>query len=312
MAIALQESGIGFDAWHDWISGFCKTAGLQVKCIEKILDFMIEGDILWDDSGILWFGEKGEKQFGYRNFREILSVIAGEPLISVKHGTKELGVIHPISFAAVKGENTTILMGGRSWEVRAIDWSKKTAYVEPAKAHGRSRWIGSAISQGYDVCQSVRNLLENTELSLRWSARATEQMESIRESMSWLEPGASVFLQDGNRTMWWTFAGNDINSTIAFLIKERLQLDAFPDSLAVKIMGDLRHKQIGPLIADLKNFHKTFDTIPVDENLIEALKFSRCLPKELGRKIILERMIKKDDLSKISKMPYRIIVGHLI
>lgn len=219
----------------------------------------------------------------------------------------DLGFVHPVSFALAQGERATILMGGKSWDIGAIDWPRKTAYVEPAKTTGRSRWIGTGVSRGYEVCQSARHLLEGKERSLRWSARATERIESMRDGMSWLEPGALFFLRNSHDTTLWTFGGDDINSYLAFVIKQRFRFDMFPDSLAVTIAREFKHKQIEALIASLKNGNDDLDAFPVNEELIDALKFSQCLPRDLARKMNWERMVKKEKLRKILKMSYRII-----
>ncbi len=311
MALALQEKGIGVEAWRDWIPGFCRTARLEEKSIEKTIAHMIRENLFWDDQGILWFGLEGEKRFGYRHFLEILSVVAGEPLIAVKHGNRDIGVVHPVSFHTVKGENAIILLGGRNWEVKNVDWTRKLAYVEPAKSPGRSRWIGSGVARSFAVCQSIRELIEDEKLSSRWSARAIRQIDSIREEMSWLEPGVSIFQFDGKETSWWTFAGDNVNRTIASVFRERFGLDAFFDSLAVSMKGECKHDDIERLIDGLIKEVREFEKLPVDVDLFDGLKFSGCLPANIGRRMIRERMIDKDSLCRVLETPFKTVISIL-
>jgi ATP-dependent Lhr-like helicase len=63
----------------------------------RLLQHMIREEILWEDAGILWFGPRGEKEFGRRNFLELLSVFCSPLQIQVRYGNTDIGNVDPLS-----------------------------------------------------------------------------------------------------------------------------------------------------------------------------------------------------------------------
>ena len=61
--------------------------------IEEVVDWMLAEDILFEEEGLLWFGRKGEEEFGRKNFLELFSVFTSPPLFVVRHGRQELGFV---------------------------------------------------------------------------------------------------------------------------------------------------------------------------------------------------------------------------
>src|SRR5262249_3789076 len=160
--------GIHRSDWREWIGSVPAFAALDINETGEVLRHMIENDIMWEDNGVLWFGQRGESEFGYRNFMDLLSVFTSEPLISVRHGQADLGFVHPSSFASRTGGQKILLLAGRSWAVTHIDWKRRIAYTEPAQQIGRSRWIGSGIPLSFELCQSIRTILATDQVSDLW------------------------------------------------------------------------------------------------------------------------------------------------
>ncbi len=111
MALALQERGIGRSDWFAWIvgvQGFRKTSEIERS---SLVDWMVAQDILFDDSGLLWFGKKGETKYGRKNFLEIMSVFVSPPVVSVLHGRQELGYVDETSFLGKSDGPRVLLIG---------------------------------------------------------------------------------------------------------------------------------------------------------------------------------------------------------
>ena len=189
MGLARQESGLGRRTWADWIGGFTRLAGIEEHAAEQIVSHMLASDILWEDAGTLWFGRRGEDEFGRRNFMELLSVITSEPLFAVKHGRSDVGFVHQLSFAA-HGGHVNLLLAGRSWKVTHLDWPRKIAYVEPAKDVGKSRWVGGGHLVSFEISQAIRNTLSSEAVPSCWSRRAVSAIRraatAIRLAAQWL------------------------------------------------------------------------------------------------------------------------------
>ncbi len=167
LALTLQNQGIHRRDPDLWLRGFAlleKEPGL----VGEIFQHLEETGILWDEAGRLWFGEEGEDRLGRRNFLDLLSLIQSPPLFTVYLGRKELGHVHPASFVARNDEVPVLLLGGRRWKIRSIDWDRQEAFVEPTKAEGRSKWPGIHVGP-----------LDNLHLSLKFRPDPLELKEAL-------------------------------------------------------------------------------------------------------------------------------------
>ena len=290
MALALQESGIGRHAWRDWIGAVPAFASLTAEEIADVITHMIASDILWDDEGILWFGRKGEEEFGRRNFMDILSVITSEPLFSVRHGRADLGFVHQLSFAVKHGERATLLLAGRSWAVNYLDWRRKIAYVEPTSERGKSRWLGVGRPLSFEMSQAIRHILATDTVSNHWSQRATDQIDVLRQEVPWLTQRQTMVLSAEDTSTWWTFAGSRANAAIAQALNLQGCHDVSHDNLSVSISGILTHDELRPRIEAIRSGEPAEMRVPVSAEAIEQLKFSSCLPSQVAHRILELRL----------------------
>ena len=185
LALALQEGGIGRQDWPGWIGTMPAFSSLGDQEAAEVIAHMIASDILWDDAGILWFGRKGEEDYGRRNFMDLLSMITSEPLFAVRHGQADLGYVHQLSFAVNEEQRSTLLLGGRSWKVNYLDWQRRIAYVEPTREPGRSRWLGVGQPVSFELSQAIRHVLatDSTSESLVASGELTSRRAPGRGTM---------------------------------------------------------------------------------------------------------------------------------
>ena len=110
MTIPGHEEGMGINMWRSWMGRIPVFGAMPKEIVWEILQHMLKTNILSHDQGVLWFGEKGEKIFGFRNFMEICSVFTSPPLYTVKHGRNLIGYVNEITFAG-SAETRVILLG---------------------------------------------------------------------------------------------------------------------------------------------------------------------------------------------------------
>lgn len=66
-----------------------------------------------------------------------MSVFLTPPLVQVLHGRRELGLVDRMSFMPQqRGRPTVLSLGGRSWLVRAIDWTRGVALRGAGRRRG--------------------------------------------------------------------------------------------------------------------------------------------------------------------------------
>ncbi|MCO6436559.1 MAG: DEAD/DEAH box helicase [Phycisphaerae bacterium] len=305
MALALQLGGVERQAWREWIGLVPAFAELSETDAKDILDHMIALDILWQENGILWFGRRGETEFGYRNFMDLLSVFTSEPLFTVKCGQSDLGFVHELSFAAGKQAEKTLLLGGRSWMVTHVDWNRRVAYVEPVERRGRSRWLGSGQSMSFELCQSIRRILVSDDEPSLWSQRARAEMKEAREEYSWVQEADTAIVSSQTGLAWWTFAGDRANAAISQRLRELTVSVVESESLSITIACGVSQETLSEAITEIRQAGADMLKVDVEPEMLEGLKFTSCLPETVARGILQARMADPVAITSVLREPYR-------
>ena len=68
-----------------------------------VVRHMLQAGVLVEDGGILGLGEHGEREFGRRHFGDFVAAFSSPLMLTVHHGTAELGTVHPASLARSRG-----------------------------------------------------------------------------------------------------------------------------------------------------------------------------------------------------------------
>lgn len=291
MALVLQEGGIGRRMWFEWVGKVPAFSQMPVEQVESVVQWMLDHEMLWDEQGILGIGLAGEYEYGRRNFMELLSVFLSPPLFKVLHGRQEIGFVDELTFLGKKEGPRVLLLGGRSWHVTHIDWSRKAAFVETTEDRGRSRWKGEGRGLSFRLCQAIKSVVTSDDFRPWWSTRAGRQMTQIREDFGWLLPEASTVLVNADgETTWWTFAGIGANASLAFALSQATQSKVSHESFGLTFESHLRTNEIEQAIRGLQQ-RDISELLPaVDERALQSLKFSDCLPAELAVRILQNRL----------------------
>jgi len=154
---------------------------LDPATLATVFDFMVGKGILFVSSGLASMGPEGEKLFGRAHFLELLSAFASPMVLAARYGSSELGYVDPMAVQPLKEGPTVLLLGGRSWRVMSVDWSRRMVYLEPTDEKGKSRWLGTSRWLGFTVCQAMRRvLLQEGDEELGLSRRGTRQLDEVR------------------------------------------------------------------------------------------------------------------------------------
>jgi len=291
MAICLQNHGIGRRELVKQVLPPLGATDINWQQVDEIVDWMLEEEILFDDTGILSIGRTGENEFGRRHFLELISVFSTPPMFKVFHGRQEIGEVDPSTFVQMTKEPGFILLAGRSWLVNHIDWQRYVAHVEPAKAVGKSRWSGSAAAVSFELCQAYKNILANNFTRSFWSSRTASVIAECREDFGWLLPDKTVLvLGDSNYPEWWTFAGTKGNSTLAAGIMSLLDCEVKVDPLFVQIRSDKSLGDVYSVIERLRDLNWDEVLPEINEDAISGLKFNACLADHWAKRILQDRL----------------------
>jgi ATP-dependent Lhr-like helicase len=191
---------------------------------------------------------------------------------------------------------TVLLLGGRSWKVTSIDWSKRTVAVEPTDDKGKSRWLGTSRWLGFEVCQAMRRvLLSEGDAELGLSKRGNVQLDEVQELITAPERQGSLLLErlPSGRIRWWTFAGGAVNSALSLRLGDigSTRVDDLWVETGSEISVPALLDRAVPLAA-MAGFA---------ESLAERseLKFSACLEREQLFAVVVTRSLDEIGLGRL-------------
>lgn len=304
MALVLQEQGVGRNEWLEWVATVPGFAQMDRQVVSDLVDFMLSSGVLWSDNGLLSFAPEGEARYGRKNFMELLSVFTSPPLFRVLTGQKELGSVHESTFYKRDEGPPIIVLAGRSWKTKHLDWKRRIAHVEPAEERGRSRWLGEGQFLSYRVCQSIRSVLVKESEQPLWSQRATAQLKEIRNEHPWASAGATfLVLHPSGKIRWWTFGGGVANTLLADHLRSKT--DVRVDNLSLQFMTSMKLNEVEELIGTLSA--DQIEPVPA-EDAIQGMKFSECLPPHFAAEVFCARFNDIDAVGRILGEPKRVVL----
>lgn len=255
---------------------------------QLMVTHMVQQGYLDSSEGLLRIGPQAERDYGRGHYRDLLASFSGAQLLTGRHGSAEVGYIDPTVLTGDEPQRL-LLLAGRSWMVKEIEWSKKIVWLEPAKEGGKARWMGGARSLSREVCQGIRvALIHGVSPAVHLSLRGKSELAALQEELA-LSPDADFMSRaEGNQVRSWTFAGTKQNRTYARTASSAGKRVKF-DALSVQAPAASLLSQNGGE-ADVK---LTADEV---ELLAEGIKFSACVPaKLLGRAIAARLFVVKSN-----------------
>ncbi|SMG34746.1 DEAD/DEAH box helicase [Paraburkholderia susongensis] len=248
--------------------------------IERLIDGLAASQYLFvDPDDVAQIGPAAERAFGASHYRDLMATFSGPELLSARHGSTELGFLDPSVFAAQEGPHF-VLLSGRSWKVKEIDWKKRVVWLEPAKEGGKARWTGGGREFGAELAQAIRVVLENgTVKYATLSKRATAALEDLRNATP-VTAGA-VQAVAAARFKLWTFAGTLANRTR--MLREAARGAYRFNGLSIDYRRDPRIKPEIPL-------PECIDDNALME-LVKLIKFNEMLPPDLALRIARRRRL---------------------
>jgi ATP-dependent Lhr-like helicase len=230
------------------------------------------------------------QSIGFRNFMELYSVFTTPPLFRVLHGRLELGEVHEASFQVPSGERPVLLLGGRSWAVTHLDWTRRIAYVEPADLKGKSRWLGAGRALGFAHGRAIRAVLAAGSCPGTQSRRAHDRLARLAEEFSWVDSTSTTFVRDGSGgARWWTFAGLRANVALAEALRAHGGHVDGPDNLSIPLGQGIDGDALAAWCRSA-DIHDIDTWTPVPPDAIDGLKFSTCLPRPLAERALRRRL----------------------
>jgi ATP-dependent Lhr-like helicase len=298
MALCLQEGGIGRAAWQPWLLRLPPFREAGKDLVESIIVHLLENAVLQEDQGILHIGRRGEEEYGYRHFSELLSVFTAAPVFTVLHGQREIGVVDQSNFMNRETNDRHLALGGQAWRVLHVDWRGRKAFVEPSVGKATTRWSGGAGDLGFQLARSIQRTLATDTVPQGLSRRGEQALQRIRAEFAWVPIEGSVLRVSGtDATEWWTFGGTKANDVLQIALRQQ-GCDGCSNS-GLKL----------DLTTSRPNFEMALDRIRKDgvgfspdhasAEALDALKFGDVLPELIARSIVAKRLFDDQAVAEV-------------
>jgi len=304
----LADGRLGDSNWPGVFTDVAAVAGLSRGELDEVCAELERLDILVRDGPFLQIGPVGEERYGRRHFMDVTSLFLTEPLLTVRHGTRDLGQIDPSALTQRDGRRATILLGGRAWGVEDVDWRRGIAWVTPSDDAGRSRWAGSGVALSAPVCRAIRDVLAAEEAPQQATARARTHLALMLEDFAGIKVGHTTLVRDLSRLRetWWTFAGGNANAAIATGLRAAGIGLIATDDLAITMHGPVGIERLKLAAATLA---KDLPAAEPDERRIESLKFGESLPTTQALAVLRSRMADADAVATTLAEPIGAVVA---
>ncbi|MGV9374241.1 DEAD/DEAH box helicase [Nonomuraea sp. NPDC003707] len=279
LAVALQQHRIGDRLWEDEWNGLAPFD----RSAAPILRHMVNTGFLDQDGGMLFVGPEAEQRFGRRHFIELTASFTAPPQFTVLAGRREIGQVDVSVLTEERQGPRLLLLGGQSWRVTFIDWTRKRAFVEPADRGGVAKWTGSGVAGlPFALTRAMREVLLGADPPVSLTRRAQACLADWREEApAIVHPGGTLITRNGLDVRWWTWAGYRANATLAATLPSIADPVQRPTDFAVRLRQDLTPavwKAARTSIGDGELL-----VLPdVDRRAVTGLKFATVLPERLA------------------------------
>ncbi|MEK9509021.1 DEAD/DEAH box helicase [Gemmatimonadota bacterium Y43] len=310
LALVLQERGVGRYTWPEWLGDpFIFGPEIEER-LPELATHLLRSDYLFEDNGVLGIGDAGRLTFGGRNFIELMAVFSEPPVLKVMAGRTELGSVPQQILTLEAPDGHRLLLAGRNWYVKSIDWRRGVVYVEPAPDGGRARWLGDGQALSWELCQAMRRILAGVDLQrVRLSERATGRMEMMREEFGWVrsDPETVIVRADGQPLWWWTFAGMKANLWLAGSLGDVID-QTTPDDFRIRLAPSATPEQLQERLERL-DLGSLRLGLAVADAAVDRLKFAEALPDAAAREVV-EARLRDDTASRwVKDNALRVAVG---
>jgi ATP-dependent Lhr-like helicase len=303
LALTFQLGGWAPERWGEWVGGAPGLGQLR-SAGAAIVSHMLANGILFSDAGVTGLGPEGDRRFAGKGFLDVLSVFTSEPLFAVLHGRSHVGAVDGASFQLKQGETPILLLGGRPWAVREVDWNDRIAYVEPVEIKGRSLWPGAGQPLGFALCRSIRDVLAGLDLDQHLTERARGLLGHLRDEYSWIGKDGTVLVRrHGERAGWWTFAGLRANASLSDFLTRKGKKVYSRTNFAVSMDPSVDPAQLRAALEEAKAEESGVVPTSLATESLASLKFADCMPAELALATLQARLADPEAVSRVVAEP---------
>jgi ATP-dependent Lhr-like helicase len=308
LAMTLQFGAISVERVWEQLSRVPDFAGIERAEFQSTVEHMLREGFLFEAGGLLSMGEKAERVFGKRNFKELYAVFSSPVLYRVVTKTgRDLGSLEQDFVDRLVEDMSSFLLGGRAWTVERVNHEDRVVFVRDAPRGIKPSW-GGFLPQllGFELCQRIRQLLVEDTTYPYADPAAAHHLAEQRADLGRLlrENRLALQVDDDGVARWWTFAGGRINHTLKYGFEIAEGWKVIADNFALRIEGSgVTHDSVEAAIVRLAT--PSFWSTPEARRAILARlpgyrlsKFQDCLPEAFALEMVEAYLLDVDGTVK--------------
>jgi ATP-dependent helicase Lhr and Lhr-like helicase len=304
LALCLQEKQFGDRLWPEAWNGL-EPFDIGAK---PIIEFLVGEGFIESDGGMLFVGPNAERRFGSKHFADLTAVFCAPPEFTVIHGRQEIGRIDPSILLSDHREGPAlILLSGRTWHPKHIDWKRRICHVEPIAGVGNAKWssLGVPTGKSFALVQSIRQVILGEDPPVRLTRRAEDALAESREKHAdHVDPAHLVIRRSGSELRWWTWAGYRANLTLHAALGRYARADGITDT-GLRLSAEYSAAELSQAIKEAR----LAAPIP-DPRAVKGLKFSDALPQALAADTLAERLADYEGAANVLHHDRRFTLAH--
>ena len=295
IALTLQFGAISPERCWEQLSVISDFSGICADEFDFLIRHLIKEDYLFSSGGLLSLGDQAERAYGRRNFMEIYAVFSSPQLYKIQtHANYTIGSLEQSFVDKLVPEVSSFLLGGRAWTVAHINHEDRTVRVVPAPRGKKPSW-GGFIPQllGLELCQQIAEVIKSNDLPPYIDDKAQWSLKEFREELAPILSTSRKGLRvEPEQTIWWTFAGGEINHTLKYGLQYHSDWKIVADNFKLKIQGDRASLTTILLAIDRMKESSFWDSESAKNFISSQLpeyrlsKFQQALPDRYSQEIV--------------------------
>lgn len=309
LALTLQEADTGLVAadWQSWFGTPPSLSDEVFAAAPTLVEHLLQNGWLFEDQGVFAIGDEASKRWGGRHFMGLMASFTSAPMFLILQGRNEIGSVPDEALTAAfenKSGPATLLLAGRAWQIKSVDWKRRRVQVEPSESMGKVRFPGVGLPLSFELCQAMQRVVAGADPDVTLTVRATKQLASIRADLPGIRPGTTTVIDDAesDSIRWWTFAGLRANIEIAARLvslrdhvtqRENLYINVSRQALKDDV-------ELRSLVDSGSNYNEVIRLAPW---AVEGLKLAEVLTDEMAHDIALRRLADPAAVAHVLRVP---------
>lgn len=263
----------------------------------QFLDELVSSNYLELVDGMYFLSDKLDEKFSRRNYMDICSVFETTKEFVVKFQNRDIGTLDPwfVNIYYKETEPFVFILNGLVWKAIEFDFNRFIIHVKEAEKGAIPIWQGSGQKVSFEIAQQILKILSSYENYPYLDQNSNKKLKEYRTDFHYfgMKPGYIVIEEEPKGYIIYTYAGDEINYTIATLLKVYTGADIKSDYQKIKLkIKDYPYNLLESNIEKVKNIgtRESLEILKKFVGDIKLAKFQNYLPKFAEEQYIVEQL----------------------